>query len=374
MNHVFTIKPFNQIAKDKTWWNPKVKKEDYLVDGKFPIVDQWQNYIGWYTDDENLLCKVDLPCIIFWDHTRIFKYIDFPFVLWADGVKVLKCEPWIDSKYVYHYFRQAKLWGKKWYNRNFKYLKELQIPLPDLATQKAIAAKLDAIQELIDQKKQVIHKTDELAKAIFVDMFGDPVMNEKGNFGDKNIVEIIDWDRWKSYPKSDDFSNNWYCWFLNTSNVKKWYFNFDKMDFVSKEKDISMRKWKLSREDVVLTTRWTVWNVAYYSSDIPYEHIRINSWMVILRPNIKILNPIYLVKYILSDHFEGQKIRQLSGSAQPQLPITVLRNIQIPLPPLPLQQQFADTISQLQQVQDDNKLALAKLEELFASTMQECFS
>jgi len=70
-------------------------------------------------------------------------------------------------------------------------LTDIQIPIPDLATQKAIATKLDAIQELIDQKKQVIHKTDELAKAIFVDMFGDPVMNEKG-WEVKKLGEVVD--------------------------------------------------------------------------------------------------------------------------------------------------------------------------------------
>jgi type I restriction enzyme S subunit len=59
-------------------------------------------------------------------------------------------------------------------------LKQIAIPLPPLATQRAIAEKLDKLQSLIDLKKQAITKTDELAKSIFLEMFGDPMKNEKG--------------------------------------------------------------------------------------------------------------------------------------------------------------------------------------------------
>ena len=96
--------------------------------------------------------------------------------------------------------------------------------------------------------------------------------------------------------------------------------------------------------------------------------------MVLLRPNVAVLNPKYLVKYLMSDNFEEQKIRQQSGSAQPQLPITVLRNIEIPLPPLPLQQKFADIITQIESQKSEHKLALAKLEDLYQAEMQESFN
>ena len=367
------IKNFTKIIQDQTWWNPKIKKEDYLNSWEFPIIDQWQQFVWWYTDDKWLLCKVGLPCIIFWDHTRIFKYVDFPFAMWADWVKVLKCGNEVDTKYAYYFLKQSKLWGKQWYNRNFKYLKEVNIPLPPLATQRAIADKLDKLQSLIDLKRQAITKTDELAKSIFLEMFGKD--NYKiSSFGDKNTIEIIDWDRGKMYPKSDDFLQDGYCRFLNTSNVRKGYFNFDKMDFVSEQKDKELRKWKLVRGDVVLTTRWTVGNIAYYGEDIPQWNVRINSWMVLLRPNVAVLNPKYLVKYLMSDNFEEQKIRQQSGSAQPQLPITVLRNIEIPLPPLPFQQKFSDIITQIESQKSSHKLALAKLEELYQAEMQESFN
>jgi len=70
-------------------------------------------------------------------------------------------------------------------------LKTLQIPLPDLTTQHAIADKLDQIQSLIEKKKQVIQQTDELAKSVFLEMFGDPVTNEKG-WEVKKLGEICD--------------------------------------------------------------------------------------------------------------------------------------------------------------------------------------
>ena len=67
----------------------KVKKRDYLPQGKFPIIDQSQDFIGGYSNNESLVYKGKLPVIIFGDHTRVFKFIDFPFICGADGTKVL---------------------------------------------------------------------------------------------------------------------------------------------------------------------------------------------------------------------------------------------------------------------------------------------
>ncbi|VJZ83634.1 type I restriction-modification system subunit S [Streptococcus pneumoniae] len=100
----------------------------------------------------------------------------------------------------------------------------------------------------------------------------------------KSRFDIIDGDRSKNYPKSDELFSEEYCLFLNTKNVTKNGFSFDTKQFITKTKDKLLRKGKLERYDIVLTTRGTVGNVAYYDELIKYKHLRINSGMVILRP------------------------------------------------------------------------------------------
>ena len=156
-------------------------------------------------------------------------------------------------------------------------------------------------------------------------------------------IEIIDGDRGKNYPKKDEFSDKGYCLFLNTKNVTKTGFNFNEVNFITKSKDELLRKGKLKRNDLVITTRGTVGNVAFYNHKIIYDNIRINSGMVIIRPIG--LDPIFnyqLFKYITLNLFE-----YTSGSAQPQLPIRDLKQIPILLPPLPEQRAIAEVLSSL---------------------------
>jgi type I restriction enzyme, S subunit len=95
--------------------------------------------------------------------------------------------------------------------------------------------------------------------------------------------EVIDGDRGIHYPGGDDFQDSGYCLFLNAGNVTKTGFRFDDCQFVSREKDRQLNKGKLIRGDVILTTRGTIGNFAYYGSAVPFEHVRINSGMVVLR-------------------------------------------------------------------------------------------
>ena len=142
-------------------------------------------------------------------------------------------------------------------------------------------------------------------------------------------IEIIDGDRGKNYPNGDDFKKEKYCLFLNAKNVTPKGFDFNETMFINKEKDKILRKGKLKRNDIVLTTRGTVGNVAYYSDDINYKNIRINSGMVILRCDNNMILSKYLYYVFKSNYIQGQIKQIKTGSAQPQLPISILKNIEI---------------------------------------------
>ncbi len=171
--------PFDAVINDESGGNLKTPQSEYLPAGRYPIVDQGKDLVAGYTNDEARLCRATLPVIVFGDHTRCFKYIDFPFCMGADGVKILR--PKIDAnvKYLYHYLRQLRL-TEGGYDRHFKYLKRSTIPLPPLPEQRRIAAILDKADALRAKRRAALKKLDELTQSIFLDMFGDPATNPKG--------------------------------------------------------------------------------------------------------------------------------------------------------------------------------------------------
>jgi type I restriction enzyme S subunit len=166
-------------------------------------------------------------------------------------------------------------------------------------------------------------------------------------------VQIIDGDRGKNYPRQSDFSEQGHCLFLNAGNVTAQGFDFAQCQYITTAKDQMLRKGKLKRDDVVMTTRGTVGNVAYYRDSVPFDHIRINSGMVIFRADENRLNPLFLYQVLRSKLSAAQVAALRTGSAQPQLPIRDINHILIPVPPLPEQQAIAGILGAL-----DDKIEL----------------
>ncbi|MFH1976521.1 MAG: restriction endonuclease subunit S [Pseudomonadota bacterium] len=157
--------------------------------------------------------------------------------------------------------------------------------------------------------------------------------------------EIIDGDRGTNYPKQDQFNQTGYCLFLNAKNVTTNGFAFNECYFISKEKDKILRKGKLQRNDIILTTRGTVGNIGFFNERIPYDTMRINSGMVIIRSDPKGILPEYT--HQLFKYLKGDFDVYATGSAQPQLPIRDLKEISFLLPPLPEQRAIANVLSSL---------------------------
>jgi len=198
-----------------------------------------------------------------------------------------------------------------------------------------------------------------------------------GEWGRKlfnNIVDIIDGDRGVNYPKSNDFFNDEYCLFLSAKNVTKNGFIFNETQFITKERDALLRKGKLSRGDIVLTTRGTVGQFAFYSDDVLYDNIRINSGMVLLRNNNDNLLNSYFFKACKSFQISRQIKIVAFGSAQPQLTVKEINKIKISLPAKPEQQKIAAFLTAV-----DSKIEqLSKKQELLGEykkgLMQQIFS
>jgi len=178
--------PFSEVVTGVTSKFTKIKATDYRAHGRYKIIDQGKEPIAGYTDEANLVNGRLLPILIFGDHTRALKYQDDPIALGADGAKALWVNPGLaNARYIYYYLRSIQI-KEAGYSRHFKFLKEIEIPIPfkdgapDFDDQIRIAHLLGKVEGLIAQRKQHLQQLDDLLKSVFLEMFGDPVRNEKG--------------------------------------------------------------------------------------------------------------------------------------------------------------------------------------------------
>ena len=148
-----------------------------------------------------------------------------------------------------------------------------------------------------------------------------------------DLVDVLDGDRGKNYPTSDDFDISGHTLFLNASNVTNNGFLFQDNQFITEEKSNSMGNGKLEEDDIVVTSRGSLGHIAWYNADIssfvPYA--RINSGMLILR-NKKEIETEYLYHFMKSSKGQSQISFISFGSAQPQLTKKGVEALEVILP------------------------------------------
>lgn len=166
-------KDFEHCIKPITYTN-KIQRKNFLDSGKFPIVSQEDALINGYWNEDVDVFKIDQPVVIFGDHTKKIKYVDFDFVLGADGVKILAPITEIMPKYFYYCLQSIRI-RDLGYARHYRLLKEKTIKYSDLQAQKEIVEKLDVLHEQIQELEQIytqqIADLDELKQAILKKAF-----------------------------------------------------------------------------------------------------------------------------------------------------------------------------------------------------------
>ena len=152
----------NLVKKISVLPEKKTKQKDYLQKGSLPIVDQGQELVGGYTDDMSMEVKCNLPVIVFGDHTRAVKYIDFPFGAGADGIKVLQPKEEIFPKYLYYATQYLVLrLEDRGYARHYQYIEKKEIEVPDYKEQERIVARIEELFSQLDSGVETLKKTKE---------------------------------------------------------------------------------------------------------------------------------------------------------------------------------------------------------------------
>ena len=337
------MKAFDEIFIDKTKYGVKVQTSEYSELGEHIIIDQGQSQIAGYTDREEGLFE-EVPVIVFGDHTRIIKYVDKPFFLGADGVKVLRSKDEnANYKYLYYALKNAKI-PNTGYNRHFKWLKNIQINYPAVEKQAEIVAILDKVSSVIRKREDELSVLDDLIKARFVEMFGDPTTNLKGwdEIALSKKLNVIGGYAFRS-NQFDEISG---IPILRIGNINAGFFK--PINLVYWKEDDNLQRYAVYPGDLVMSLTGTVGkddygNVCILGND--YEMYYLN------QRNAKLEIKEGLDKYYLSNLLKFEQIRKRltgisRGVRQANISNKDILNLVVPVPPIELQKQFADFVRQ----------------------------
>lgn len=253
-------------------------------------------------------------------------------------------------------------------------LTDANIPLLDVGTQKKIVNTLDKAQELIDKKKYQIESLDQLIKSRFIEMFGNPSLNPKGWKVEELSKSLVNIENGKSFVCENYNREGSYPAILKLSAVTYGVYNsFENKALIDKESFVE--KTEVKAGDLLFTRKNTpelVGMSAYVYETTP--NLMMPDLIFRLNANER-CNKIYLWKLINHDSFR-EKIKALSnGSAKSMSNISKerLMNLKIPVPPIELQNQFADFVKQVDKLKFEMKKSLKELEDNFNSLMQKAF-
>lgn len=314
----------------------KIKQKDYLVKGKLAVVDQGQELIGGYTNDVEKSYSGALPIVIFGDHTRCIKFVDFPFAQGADGVKVLRPKPFYLPKAFYYALQSVNI-PNLGYRRHFPLFNKFSIPLPPFAEQQRIVDRIESLFDKLDEAKEkaqaVVDSFETRKAAILHQAFsGKLTANWRVEHG-------ISMDSWKCVKFSDvldvrdgthdspTYHDMGYP-LITSKNLKDGQITDNDIRYISKEdyEKINERS-KVDIGDILFAMIGTIGNPVVVQNE-PQFAIK----NMALFKNIGRINP-YFVKYYLESKTVNDKMQKdAKGSTQKFVSLGYLRAFLIDVP------------------------------------------
>jgi len=320
----------------------KLQKSKYLGKGKFPVVAQEDSIINGYTNDENLVFKINSPIIIFGDHTRKLKYIDFNFVLGADGAKIIKPKSDINVKFFFYYLTlmMPKSVG---YARHYKLLKKIRFNIPSLAEQQSIAAKLDAtfaeINKLIEASEINIKNINKYIGRVTDYLIHNDIKNYK-NFTLNDITNNITC----GVAKRPEYVDKGII-FLSARNVKHGKMKWVNYKFISEEAHKILTKNSKPEVGDILYSRVGAGfgDAAIIDRDVELS-IFVSLTLIKVKPIV--LNE-YIFYYLNSPIIKELARKNITGTGVGNLNVGAVKRFKIKLPDLKNQKLIIDKLKSL---------------------------
>lgn len=345
MKHDWEWRSF-EACLEKVIYTKKLQSSDYLTEGKYPIVSQEEDLISGYWDNDDDIFKITKPIVIFGDHTRVLKYIDFNFVLGADGVKILQPIDDIRAKFLYYYLKWFNV-PSLGYSRHYKLLKECSIPVPPLPIQQQIVDELDKLSEIIEKKKKQVKELDTLAQAIFYDMFGDPVENEKG-------WEVRMWGE-VFFTQTGKLNAN--------AMIEGGVYPF----FTCSKESYFINEYAFDCEALLLAG-----NNATANYDVKYYKGKFNAYQRTYVLTLKVDGCYLFFKKSLESMLTLLQEQSIGGMTK-YLTMGILNKLSFILPPLSLQQSFAQKIEAIEKQKELINQSIKETQTLFDARMDYYF-
>ncbi len=352
----------------------KLKQKDYLTHGNYPVVDQGQEIIGGYYNDEKLVVPSNPPYIIFGDHTKVKKFINFKFIAGADGVKVLKPHSIYDSKFFFYLIQTLKI-PNKGYARHFQYLERLEIPVPPLDEQIDIVSKLEELLSDLDNGilqlqtalKQIKIYRQSLLKAAFEGKLNNKEVNEgelPKEWSFLQLGEIIEKPQYGTSKKCDYEIAG--IGVLRIPNIADGFVDSTDLKFAKFEK-VEIESYCLKEGDILIIrsngSKDLVGKCALIKKK--EENYLFAGYLIKLRPKQNHILPKFLL-YVLSSSYLRNQIEQKakSTSGVNNINSEELKSLIIPFCPLQEQQLI---VSEL-----ESKLTICdKIDEIINHSLEQ---
>lgn len=342
----------------------KIPKKQFLASGKYPIISQEKDLVNGYWNKTEDLIILKKPIVVFGDHTKVLKYIDFNFVVGADGVKIFEPIDLIDSKFFMLAIKSLKL-DDLGYARHYRILKQHKISFPNLAEQKAIVEKLDFAFDAIEKAKANIEKNIENAKELFQSKLND-IFSKKGEgWEEKTLGDLGKISMCKRIMKNQTTEVG------DIPFYKIGTFGKKPNAFISKEifEEFSTKYSYPKKGEILLSASGTIGRCVVFDGEPSFFQ---DSNIVWITHNKKIVLNEFLFQFYKICDWNPSK-----GATISRLYNDDLRKIIINFPSIDKQRELIPQIEKLQEqtdiLQEKYKKKLANLEELKKSILEKAF-
>lgn len=249
------------------------------------------------------------------------------------------------------------------------HIRKIEIPLPPLATQQKIATILDQADAIIQNNRAIVQKYDALTQSLFLDMFGDPVKNEKGwekTVIDKVCSKVTDGEH-GTVKRVEEGKL-----YLMARNVRENYIDLNEVSYIEQvDHDKIYKRCNVEKGDILLVcVGATIGRICIVPE---MESFSLARSVALLKPNYKMINNLYLYHYLNTNFMQGIIKTSGNSSAQAGLYTGKIKELPVLIPSIFLQNQFAERVAVIEEQKRQAQLELAKSEELFASLLQRAF-
>lgn len=318
--------PVKATVKKITTVDKKIKQKQTLSKGSFPVIDQGQDFIAGYYNDPTKVIDAG-PVIVFGDHTKSIKFVDFPFVPGADGTKVLKPDPELFIPKLFFYFLKCIKFPDKGYARHYQHLEKELISIPPLSEQEGILAKIEELFSELDHSAQLLNDSNTKAATLKQSLLYG-VFSARG-ISKKKIEDIA-----KVGTGSTPLRTNTQFWENGsvpwvTSGALNQDFVVDTEQFVT-ELAVKNSRLKINPPNTLLVALYGEGKTRGKCSELTFEATTNQAIATIILDDNNEIDRKYL-KWFLTMNYE--RVRQLSaGGVQPNLNLGIIKNIELPWP------------------------------------------